>query len=86
MVTLNISLPEPMQVFIEARMAESGFNSVSEYFFELVRLDQVRKDQKKLEGVLSARQQGYDWEEMMPSDWDALRGELKSRLAMGGAD
>lgn len=84
MVTLSISLPEPMQVFIEGRMEEGGFSSVSEYFFELVRLDQARKDQRKLEAVLLERQQGEDWEEMASSDWNALRGELRSRLALEG--
>ena len=84
MTTLNISLPDTMKAFIDNRIAEAGYSTVSEYFRELVRLDQERREQKKLEAVLLERLQGDDWEEMSQSDWDFLRQELKTRLAAEG--
>ena len=84
MTTLNISLPDAMKAFIDNRIAEAGYSTASEYFRELVRLDQERREQKKLEAVLLERLQGDDWEEMSQSDWDFLRQELKTRLAAEG--
>ncbi len=84
MTTLNISLPDNMKAFIDACIAEGGYNTASEYFRELVRLDQEHREQKKLEAVLLERMQGDDWEEMSQSDWASLRQELGTRLATEG--
>ncbi len=81
MTTMNISLPDSLKVFIDRRLAEEGFNTISDYFQELVRQDQARKEQKQLEAVLLERQQGDDWEELTPTDWNLLRQELQDRLA-----
>ena len=40
--TMSISMPESMFRYIKRREAEDQFGSVSEYFRELVRLDQKR--------------------------------------------
>lgn len=37
---ISISVPEPMQLFIKRRIDNGEYDSVSEYFRELVRLDQ----------------------------------------------
>lgn len=81
MTTLNISLPDNLKVFIESRLAEGGYSTVSDYFHELVRQDQARKEQKRLEAVLLERLQGDDWEELSSADWTTLQQELKERLA-----
>lgn len=86
MTTLNISLPDNLKVFIDSRLAEGGYSTVSDYFYELVRQDQARKEQKRLEGVLLERLQGDDWEEVSPADWAGLRQELKERLANERSD
>ena len=41
-----------MTEFIEGQISEGGYNSASEYFRELVRDDQKRKAQEKLEQLL----------------------------------
>ena len=84
MTTINISLPDTMKAFIDDRIAEDGYSTASEYFLELVRQDQQRKEQKKLEAVLLERLQGDDWQEMSQPDWDSLRQELRARLAISG--
>src|SRR4029077_2898475 len=58
--TMNISLPKPMRAFVQERVAEGGYSSVSEYFRELVRKDEQTKAQDRLdrlllEGVRSGR-------------------------------
>ncbi|MBI1760693.1 MAG: type II toxin-antitoxin system ParD family antitoxin [Acidobacteria bacterium] len=82
MTTLNISLPDNLKIFIDSRLAEGGYDTVSDYFHELVEQDQARKEQKRLEAVLVERLQGEDWEELSPADWVNLRQELKERLAV----
>ncbi len=82
MTTLNISLPDNLKIFIDSRLAEGGYSTVSDYFHELVEQDQARKEQKRLEAVLVERLQGEDWEELSPADWVNLRQELKERLAI----
>lgn len=84
MVTMNISLPDTMKTFIDRRIAEAGYNTASEYVHDLVRLDQERLDQKKLEAVLVERLEGDDWEEMSPNDWSSMREELQTRLSKKG--
>jgi antitoxin ParD1/3/4 len=43
MVRHTISLPEPMSHYIEGRIAEGQYGNVSEYFRDLVRRDQERR-------------------------------------------
>lgn len=54
MATMNISLPDTMRGFIEGCVAESGYGTVSEYVRELIREDQKRRAQEKLEAKLVA--------------------------------
>ena len=39
----TISLPDPMSAYIESRIKEGQFGNVSEYFRDLVRKDQERR-------------------------------------------
>jgi antitoxin ParD1/3/4 len=84
MVTMNISVPDTIKAFVDHRIAEGGFDTASDYFIELVRLDQQRKEQAKLEAVLVERVNGSDWEEFSTADSEYLRSELKARLAQEG--
>jgi antitoxin ParD1/3/4 len=43
MIRHTISLPEPMSSYIEGRIAEGQYGNVSEYFRDLVRKDQERR-------------------------------------------
>lgn len=43
MVRHTISLPEPMSAYIEGRLKEGQYGNVSEYFRDLVRRDQERR-------------------------------------------
>ncbi|WP_221240347.1 type II toxin-antitoxin system ParD family antitoxin [Sphingobium boeckii] len=49
---MNISLPGPLKAFIDSQVADGRYSSVSEYVRELVRADEKRKAQEKLETML----------------------------------
>ena len=52
MTTLNISLPDSMRTFIEQKVAQGGYSTASEYVRQLVRDDQKRAAQERLETLL----------------------------------
>ena len=78
MTTVTISLPESLKEFISVQVARGGFGTVSEYFRCLIRDDQKRKAQEKLEGLLlEGLQSGAS--EMTPEDWADIRREVRKR-------
>lgn len=73
--TMNISLPESMRTFVDERL--EGYGSASEYVRELIRADQKRIEQEKLEKLLLDRlQKGTELE----FDINVVRTELSKRL------
>ncbi len=52
MAVVNISLPDQMKDYIDERLNEGRFSSTSEYFRDLVREDQKRRAQERLEMLL----------------------------------
>lgn len=49
MATMNISLPDKLKSYVDARVANDGYGTASEYFRELIRQDQQRREQEQLE-------------------------------------
>jgi len=37
MTTMNVSLPDDLKAFVDDRVAQEGYGSVSEYFHDLIR-------------------------------------------------
>jgi len=52
MQTMNISLPDPLKDFVDHQIAEGRYSSVSEYIRELIRGDEERKAEQRLEALL----------------------------------
>ncbi len=52
METMNIALPESMKHFVQERVIEGGYSSVSEYVRELIRADQKRKVSERIDTLL----------------------------------
>ena len=52
MQTMNISLPDPLKEFVDHQIADGRYSSVSEYIRELIRDDEKRKAQDRLERLL----------------------------------
>ena len=52
MTTLNISFPDTMQTFIEQKVVQGNYGTADEYIRQLVREDQRRAAQERLEELL----------------------------------
>ena len=78
MESMNISLPDPLKRFVDSQIAAGRYSSVSEYIRELIRMDEGRKAQERLEGLLL---EGLDSSGSIMKDGDWLA--LKSRVLKG---
>ena len=64
--TINISLPESMRIFVDGRVSDADYGSVSEYFRELVRMDQ-RRERELMNAAFERRPtENADW--LSPAD------------------
>lgn len=73
MQTMNISLPDQLKDFVDEQVGSGQYSSVSEYVRELIRDDEKRKAQARLEGLLVAGIQSGEPTEMIREDWDDIR-------------
>jgi antitoxin ParD1/3/4 len=79
MDTLNISLPEPLKAFVEAQVAEGRYSSASDYIHELIRADQKRKAEERLEALLLEGLSSGEPVEVTEAFWNAKRHQLLER-------
>lgn len=77
--TMNVSLPEQMKSFVEERLESGGYGSVSEYVRELIREDQKRREEEKLEKLLLSRLESDESEFSI----EEVRRELARRVKKG---
>lgn len=49
MATMNISLPDKLKSYVDNRVSKDGYGTASEYFRELIRQDQQRREQEQAE-------------------------------------
>lgn len=80
MTSMNVSLPESLRKFAEERAAK-GYSSVSEYFRELLRDDQKRVAQERLEELLLQGLESGEPIEVTPEYWEKKRQELLAKAA-----
>jgi antitoxin ParD1/3/4 len=76
---MNISLPDPMKAFVEERVAEGEYSTTSEHFRDLVRDDQKRRAQEKLEALLLEGQDSGAPIEVNEEYWQNKKAELIAR-------
>ena len=79
MQTMNISLPDPLKDFIDHQIAEGRYSSVSEYIRELIRDDEKRRAEQRLEALLL---EGLESEEseLTKQDLKDIRREALAQL------
>ncbi|MGC8643211.1 MAG: type II toxin-antitoxin system ParD family antitoxin [Isosphaeraceae bacterium] len=80
MDTMNIALPESMKQFVQERVSAGGYSSVSEYIRELIRADQKRRMEERIDALLL---EGLDSGEPIPVTkeyWEAKKRRLNERL------
>ena len=80
MQTMNISLPDQLKEFVDDQVGSGRFSSVSEYVRDLIRDDEKRKAQEKLEALLMEGIQSSDATEMRRQDWDDIRREAAKQF------
>ena len=61
MQSMNISLPEPLKEFVDGQIASGRYSSASEYVRELIREDEKRKAEERLEALLLEGLGGADY-------------------------
>jgi antitoxin ParD1/3/4 len=79
MNTMNISLPEMLKDFVDQQVASGRYSSASEYVRELIREDEKRKAQERLEAML-LEGLNSDAAEMKEGDWEEIRREGLARI------
>jgi antitoxin ParD1/3/4 len=78
MTSMNISLPEPLKLFVEEQVNKGGYSTASEYLRELIREAQRRNEHQELEAKLLAGLQSPT-SEMTADEWTMLRERILSR-------
>jgi antitoxin ParD1/3/4 len=76
---MNISLPEAMREYVETQVADGSYSSASEYFRALVREDQKRKSQERIEALLLEGLESGEPMEVTPQCFERKRRELRAR-------
>lgn len=81
MKSMNISLPESMRTYVEGQVASGGYSTASEYFRELVRIDQKRKANERLEALLLEGLQSGAATPITDKDWQDIRQAVRKEAA-----
>ena len=79
MQSMNISLPEPLKQFVDGQISTGRYSSASEYVRELIRADEKRKAEDKLEAMLLEGVNSPE-SELTKADWKAIRSEALARV------
>ena len=78
--TLNISLPETMRKFVEDKIANEGYGTISEYVRELIRADQ-RSENERLDSLIAEAYASGEPSPLTKGDIDEARRIVKKRIA-----
>src|SRR4030095_11922858 len=79
MTSLNISLPQPLKDFVEERVKEGGYSTPSEYVRGLLREDQKRRAEERLEALLLEGLNSGKPIAVTPEYWEKKRQQLIKR-------
>ena len=81
MQSMNISLPEPLKQFVERQIASGRYSSVSEYVRELIRDDERRRAEERLEALLlrGLESPASEWTQ---EDVNHIKNAIRERLAV----
>jgi antitoxin ParD1/3/4 len=74
MQSMNISLPEQLKEFVDAQISSGRYSSASEYVRELIREDEKRKADERLETLLLEGLSG-DESKLTRKDFAEIREE-----------
>ena len=77
--TMNISLPESMRRYVEARMERGGFGNASEYIRHLIREDQKAEARERIELALLEGLESGPPEPIDDAYWERRHAKLGKR-------
>jgi antitoxin ParD1/3/4 len=80
METMNIALPETMKHYVQERVNEGGYSSVSEYVRDLIRADQKRKAEERIDALLLEGLESGPPIPVTPEYWEEKKRKLTERL------
>jgi antitoxin ParD1/3/4 len=80
---MNISLSDRLKEFVAEQVRSGRYSSVSEYVRELIREDEKRQAQKRLEELLMEGLRSGGPTEMTRKDWLQIRREALKRFEGG---
>lgn len=91
MTSLNITLPEPLKVFIESEAEAAGYATASDYIRALIREAEQRKSAEAFESLLLEGLDPNDRAAMSDAEWEAHKQHhrdqrleiLRSEIAVG---
>jgi antitoxin ParD1/3/4 len=75
MPTVKISLSEELKEFVDGQVGSGRYSSVSDYVGELIRDDEKRKAQGRLEALLMEGLESGEATDMTEQDCDDIREE-----------
>jgi antitoxin ParD1/3/4 len=76
---MNVSLPDPMKDLVDRQVASGRYSSASEYILKLIREDEKRTAEEKLEALLLKGVNSGDPIEITPEYWEGKRQQLIKR-------
>ena len=79
---MNISLPDQLKEFVDDQVGSGRYSSVSEYVRDLIRYDEKRKAQEKVERMLMEGIQSSGPTEMTSQDWADIRQEALKQFQL----
>ena len=81
MDTMNVALPESMKLFVQERVTEGGYSSASEYIRSLIRFDQKRKAEERIDALLLDGLTSGEPIAVTLDYWETKKRQLAQRLA-----
>ncbi len=85
MTSLNVSIPKPLKDYVEGQVRDRGYSTPSEYVRTLIREDQKRTAEERLEKALLEGLASGPPIEADRRYWDSKRRQLVDRRRKGSA-
>jgi antitoxin ParD1/3/4 len=84
MTSINASLPKALKEYVQAEVARGAYSTPSEYLRELIRENQKKRAQKRLESALVEGLNSGSPVEINRSEWARKRKRLQQRHRKDG--
>lgn len=79
MATMNVSLPDPMKVWVDAQIADGKYSSASDYVRDLIRRDQDYRNKREalIAALIEGEKSGIS-KRSINEIWEAARAQVKA--------